>query len=406
MASATTKGRNTKASAALSEPEAVLKETHMLENTVDIGPVGDVDAAKTLGVDNADEIFDRERQLIADKLVSNVPVPVPFNKLIWADNVRSTRTLGLDSMVRSIKQKGFLSKYPIVVSKKHDGKMLVLCGNRRTGALQVIHDAEPGIFKATLPDGNIPALVFENLTETDEILLRNDHAEDEDRIPLDDEGMFYSIRQMVKAGLGDSQAQIAAKLGLMKMNPSTKRMEPNRSLVQQRVNLAKLPAVIQSEFIKLMAEGKNATTVRWQMVQGLYSAYAEERKAGFVKEWGPKLTKLWSEALTPKAAGGTTPEGGKMLTKTEAEKVSENLGSRFGQLLMLKVTGNDVKDTETGNSLDWSAIDGQLIQAEEAQSTLTEIAEYMGKTKFAHMMRDIQKARLAKAKAEAATPAK
>src|SRR5690606_37590083 len=109
-------------------------------------------------------------------------------------------------------------KYPIVVSKK-GSEYLVLCGNRRTEALKRIQSAEPEIFKIILPDGKVPALVLDNLTEDEEIIIRNDHSSEEDRVALDDEGLFLSVKQLVKAGYA-SQNEIAAKLNLMIEDPN------------------------------------------------------------------------------------------------------------------------------------------------------------------------------------------
>jgi len=150
-----------------------------------------INVEETLAVHEGEaKIFQQEREIIDTKMVEPTAMPVAFDQLTWGDNVRTSKTLRLEGMIASMKQRGYNPKYPIVVSRKPLGKgkfsHLILCGNRRTEALKKIKEAEPDVFKLILPKGTVPALVFDNLTEAEEIILRNDHSDEEDRVQLYD----------------------------------------------------------------------------------------------------------------------------------------------------------------------------------------------------------------------------
>lgn len=368
-----------------------------------------INVTETLGMtDEESKIFDQERGILTNKLVQEVRT-VNFDHLTWGDNVRTTRTLQLEKMMHSLKERGYNPKYPIVVSRKpipgKGGKFsyLVLCGNRRTESLKAIKAAEPAIYKIILPTNEVPALVFDNLTPEEEIILRNDHSDAEDRVALDEEGLFYSVRQLVRAGY-TSQNDLAAKLNLYKENPQTKKLEPNRSFIQQRVNLARLPKFIQDEFIVLMKDGKNSTKARWAQVAELFKLYMQERVKGHVDGKGPLLTAKWNSILTAVAPEGPDAEGSKMMTKTEIGALSETLGSRLGQLFLLKITGAPVMDGD--KALDIGDIDGQMVLAEQSLTLLTDITAHMGEKPFRSMITEITKKRQAAAKkADEASPA-
>lgn len=331
------------------------------------------------------KVFRREKEIRENKLVDEA-ASIPFSYLTWGDNVRSTETLQLEGMIHSFKQRGYITEHRVVLSKKSANKYLVLCGNRRTEALKKLKETEPEEFKEILPDGKIPAVVYEDLTEDEEILIRNDHSSELDRVGLDDEGIFYAVKQLVKALGTESQADLAAKLNLYIEDKQTGTMKPNRSFIQQRVNLARLPDFVQKEFIKLMRDGKNSTNVRWSHVAKLFKLYKEGRSKGYVEDGGPEFQEFWEKCLHPSATEtNKSGSGPKMLTKSEAERVSENLGSRLGQLFMLKVAGNPVEID--GKKVDWGDIDGEMVKCEQAYADITKIAKHLGKTEFKKLMK-------------------
>lgn len=359
----------------------------------------DVNEALGVGTEEASKIFAREREILDEKLTDSAAQQIAFNHLAWGDNVRTGKTLQLETMIHSLKTRGYNPKYPIVVSKKSGSKFLVLCGNRRTEALKRIKESEPEIFKIILPDGKIPALVLDDLTEDEEIIIRNDHSTEEDRVALDDEGLFYSVKQLVKAGYS-SQNDLAAKLNLFIEDRNTKQLVPNRSFIQQRVNLARLPKEVQDEYLTLMRDGKNSTDVRWSQVAKLFKVFMEGRRKGFL-DGGEEFKQLWESCKNPEKTDEDSKDGSKskMLTKTETEQISEKLGSRLGQLFLLKVAGNPVMDPETEKPLDWGDIDGEMVKAEQALTDLNDIANHLGKREFGKLMTEITKKRQAEAKA-------
>lgn len=107
------------------------------------------------------------KEIIEEKKVGE---SVEFKALKWAEDARKN---DLDALIESFSRNGFMPEHPIMVSKKPDNLHLVLCGDRRTKALQRIKETAPITFDRILPDGNIPAIVLENLTADEETLLRS-----------------------------------------------------------------------------------------------------------------------------------------------------------------------------------------------------------------------------------------
>lgn len=380
--------------------EQEIKETEMefAQTQEETTPI-EVEQALAMKPGETSMIFQREREILDEKLVSETPEKIPFADLVWEDNVRTSKTLQLPHMIYSLKTRGYNPKYPIVVSKKSAKKFLVLCGNRRTEALKAIKESEPEIYKIILPDGKLPALVLENMTEDEEAIIRNDHSSEEDRVALDEVGEFLAIRQLVKAGYADSQADIAAK-----MNKFTERngvQEPNRSYIQPRVNLARLPKTVQDEFIKLWNEGKNSTPVRISQLAKLFKLYQDGRKSGKL-DGGQEFLNFWASCVHPAESDdpGEGPKS-KMLTKSEVESTAGSLASGAVAWTLYKVAGNKVEDPETKQPMDFKDIDQYALRGEQALSDLIAIAEHLGKKEFDTMMGDITKKRQAEAKKSA-----
>lgn len=373
----------------------VAEHAKHLDNPGQLEPASDAS-----GVEIDMKVFERESAIWENK-GTTVPELIKFDHIVIGDeNVRSTATLQLDKMVLSLKNRGYDPKYPIVVSKKSNTRYLVLCGHRRVESLTLIKKNEPAVFKVVLPDGVVPALVLEGLTPEEEMLIRLDHSTESDRVALDDEGMFLSIRQFVKNGYADSQADIAKKMGLLDTTG-----QPNRSLVQQRVNLARLPAYVQDEFLKLMRD-KNSTNVRWAMTAKLYKLYRAGRQAGHV-DGGSAFKDEWAKCLKPKTRTTATEnaENAKVMSKKQLEEASQTLGSTVAQQLLMTIGGYPQKDPETGAEMTLQQIDSRMVHAEQAMNDLMDIREHMGAAKFDKMMAEITAKRQKKARAEEAEQA-
>lgn len=310
---------------------------------------------------------------------------VPVVSLFRRDNVRTKATLQIPGMVASLKRHGFKPNHPLVVSAKPDNRFLVLCGNRRMEAIETIAATEPDTFVRLFPTGDVPCIVFSGLTEADEANLRIDHGTDEDRVGLDDWGYFLAIRQLVRAGY-DTQAGIAEKIGWFKKNAKTGEMEPNRSLVQQRVNLCQLPTFVQAEFEALCMTGRGATNVRWGDVAGLYKAFNEDYKAGIVDGSGPTFQAAWSDARKSPDAKATTISP---ITPADLIKRSKVVGSATLRNVLAVCGG-------ATDSVTLAELDGRMVQAETATVVLSEIAEYLGNADFAELTESAHSAAIAK----------
>lgn len=317
--------------------------------------------------------FEDEREAGNDSAIEMIP----FDKLYRRDNVRTAATLQLEAMIKSLTDKGFKKNHPIVVSQKPDGKFLVLCGNRRTEALEVIQGRDQALFERTLPGGLIPAVVHTNLDEGTEILIRIDHGADEDRVGLDDWGEFLAVKQLVKAGYS-SQNDVAAKLG--KVDESGK---PKRSWVQQRVNLARLPRFVQDEMERYCTGGAEASHLRWSDIAKLFELFTKELKQGFTEGDGPELQELWTATLNP-VQDPDTGNAPKPLSGKKMEEMGTTMSSSLVKKVLLRAAGKPTDRTAEGEPYicDWAELDDLGVRYETAHLQLTKIAEHMGQDDF------------------------
>lgn len=299
---------------------------------------------------------------------------VPFGRLYRANNVRTPATLQLPAMILSIKRHGFKPNHPLVVSRKPDGRDLVLCGNRRTEGIETIAANEPDLFAKLFPSGCIPCVVYNDLTEEQEALLRIDHGADEDRVPLDEFGEFLAIRQLVRAGY-DTQAGIAEKMGWYKLEKKSGLTVPNRQKVQPRVNLAQLPQFVQDE-MQRYCEEPSQSNLRWSHIAGLYKAFNEEFR-NHPNGDGPIFTDAWKTALKGKETTGTGIPV-RPITPADAEKRAKLVGSRNLRDALMTFAGV--------GTVSLSDVDNAIVRAEAAEATLSEIAAYMGPADFAELV--------------------
>lgn len=304
---------------------------------------------------------------------------VPLDKLYRQDNVRTPATLQLPGMIASIKRHGFKSNHPLVVSAKPDGRFLVLCGNRRSEAIECIFATDRDSAIKLFPEGTVPCDVRRGLTMEQEIIIRNDHSADEDRVPLDSVGEFLAVRQLVRAGY-DTQSDIAEKMGWY-MTSGKNVGAPNRSKVQQRVNLAQLPQFVQDEYVRYWTDPASSN-VRVASIAKLYSAFNEEFRR-FPDGNGPLFTDEWNKAQAPETTKATAGKA-VPITPADAIKRSKLVGSRSLRDALMTFAGvGEVNLTD---------IDGAIVRAEAAEATLAEIANYLGEVDYAELCASAQSA--------------
>lgn len=309
-----------------------------------------------------------------------------FDNLYRADNVRSDACKRIPDMVASIKLNGFKVNHPLVVSLKADGRGLVLCGNRRTEAVEHLRDNDPDAFKAALPGGKIPCVIYTGLTEEEEIVLRIDHGPQEDRVPLDEWSEFLAIKQLLRAFPGESQAKIAEKLGIINRKGKNAG-QANRPYVQVRVNLARLPGFIQDEFQKLCIGGKDATPVRWSDVKDLYTAFNAEF-ATYPEGDGPQLRTAWEKIINPapKETPATDEKKPAALSPDSAKARAQACASKTMKRVLLAATAQGG---------DMVQLDGTLLEFETSHELLTMVREYLGPDGYADLINRAREYRVA-----------
>jgi hypothetical protein len=313
---------------------------------------------------------------------------VDFSDLYLEGNVRTEACEAIPQMVQSLRRNGFKPNHPLVVSER-DGRFLVLCGNRRKKGLDWLAENDDSEYRRILGEfnGKIPCIVHKGLTEEEEILLRVDHSTDEDRVGLDEWSQFLAIKQLVRAFTAESQERIAEKLGIFH-NKGKNKGKPNRSYVQTRVDLARLPVFVQEEIRKLMQEGKDATPVRISDIKKLKTVYNDEY-ADYPDGDGPEFKKAWEGIVNPEpkaeSADGDKVEPADLSVKSAFER-SQACSSRLLGRVLLAVT-NQGKD-------DLVALDAQVLQAETDSQILADIAEYLGENDYAQLVDAARNARV------------
>ncbi len=289
---------------------------------------------------------------------------IDISSLEHDGNPRTADGMKLDKLMASYETHGYQADSTIMVEEKGD-KFLVLRGNRRTLAALEIRDKNQDLFARVFPDGKIPAVVAKSLTDQERILLRIDHSGEMDREPLSDEGMFNAVCQLCRVSL--TQEEIAEHLNLWSLNKKTNKQVPNRSLVQRRVELAKLPQKVIDEFRILMQKGTSETPVRWSMVSTLYKKYKKnhiEYPNGDIE-----FNTYWEKCTTPvEDKKADSPRGS--LTAKKAEDLSMQSQSEGARALLLTMTGQ-------GNDT-FADLDVVILKGEQAVIVLDRIKIFLG----------------------------
>lgn len=320
---------------------------------------------------------------------ANVTKMIAFDSLYLEGNVRTEACERIPEMVASLRRNGFKSNHPLVVSERADGRYLVLCGNRRVKGLAWLQENDNAEFIRVLLSSKVPCIVHRGLTEEEEILLRIDHSADEDRIPLDQWSEFQAIRQLVRCFTGESQEAIAEKLGIRHAKGKNAG-QPNRSYVQTRVNLARLPSFVQDEYRKLLVEGKDATLVRITDIKELYAAYNAEFSA-YPDGNGPEFNKVWQGILNPAPAEAQETQTGTARTEPAALKPetarmkAQGAASRTVKRILLAITNQ-------GGSL--AELDAAAIALETDAAILADIRAYLGADEYSVLVSSARAARV------------
>jgi glutathione S-transferase len=331
-----------------------------------------------------DVVADSADQPVCDKVVDRsadmkCTQYVDFDKLYACDNVRGQLVTQIPQMVASLRTSRFIPNHPLVVSKKPDGRFLVLRGNRRFGGLTHIAEHHADEFGRILPRGKVPCLVHTDLTDREEILIRLDHSKSEDRVGLDDWSLFLAVKQLMRAEPDATEERIAEKLGLMH-EKGKNAGKPNRSKIQPRVNLARLPDIVQEQFRLLWEEGKDATVVRVTDIKKLY-AVSNDEFADYPDCDGPAFKAKWAEIMNPAPKAGKSESADKSkkadLTPSKASTISRGCSSPTVRRLLLALTG---QGGEIGD------LDATVSAAETDSKILADIALYLGADDYADLV--------------------
>ena len=325
---------------------------------------------------------------------------VNFDDLFRRDNVRGSLDLRIPEMVASLRKSGFKPNHPLVVSQQPDGTVLVLCGNRRVEGLEVIKAHDPAEFSRIVPGGKIPCIVYKGLTEEEEILIRVDHSDAEDRVGLGDWSQYLAIKQLLRAWPNKSETAIAEKLGLLVTKKGKNFGLPNRSLVQDRVSLARMPIFVEAQFKLLWEEGTAATAVRVTHIKKLIKAFRHDY-ANYPDGDSPAFLAVWDEIVNPPAPAEGDDSSGEIgptdLKASDAEKRSHACNSGTVKRILLAVT-NQGKHSLV-------ELDATVSRLETDSAILDDIRHYLGNDDFASLVNDSRDARLAAEVAEVAESA-
>lgn len=199
---------------------------------------------------------------------------IPIDQLWRSDNPREL--YDLDPLVESIRLHGFRQNEAIMVVEREnpenpDQRFLVVRGNRRTLAVERIRDDFPDDFGILFPQGKVPCISYAGCSDRDVALLRMDFDTRAEKRGLDGWEQFLAVRILVKEGI-HTESTIAQILGMVKNDPE-KGTVPNRSVVQPRVRLAKMPVDVQNLFKPVLRGDRKSTALRVADIQKLATAF-------------------------------------------------------------------------------------------------------------------------------------
>jgi hypothetical protein len=342
-------------------------------------------AKKDLVIEGAAEDLNLEHLRIT---APSIPGVLALDELTFANNVRDVSEYNLPPLIESMQRTGFLANHPIVVNHETaTGVHEVLCGNRRGNALKNM--SPEGRAKALANfGGKIPVVIYTDLPESLKEIIRCDHSTDEDRQPLSSYGLFVATLRLLRAAL--TQAEIAVRLGQYKVKDGKK--SPNRSLIQQFCNIARLPGFVQEMFKVYWLEGKG--TIRMSDAAALFKIWnAEFATYGIDDRVGPEFE---AAVKAIKERNSAAPKTTKTLTAAAAADTAKMVASPVTRKVLIAATNADPKALQS--------LDRELAARDEIM-TLVDWC-FKNEAKKINALFDKAKSAIAEEKAAAAEKAK
>ncbi len=163
---------------------------------------------------------------------------VPFEKLRRVHNVRvpAMEEMNASRLIPSIKANGFIAAYPLMVEESDHGNYNLLAGHGRWGALRKMsakdRDAALSAFK-----GNVPALVFKNLSAEGRAAIRaHDFTASSDKMKGDKWSDQLIVTDFITSGTKLTDDDIASFMGWISEGGKNKgRPNRNRAMLHRRL---------------------------------------------------------------------------------------------------------------------------------------------------------------------------
>lgn len=191
-------------------------------------------------------------------------------------------------LVETIDQEGFRSDKPLVVAKYKDNdtwKYRVIQGHRRFAAVTTINKRDNS--KCT----ELPCIVYEGLSETDEWKLMIDHFHVKG---LSEFEQYLAIKRLLLAGL--TEEAVANQTG------------KSRGFVQRRRWIASAPQVVEDAY-RAKAEGTGTLALTDPDLQEIKKAMTADQAAGLDNvNGGPNFSEVWSNITNNGRAKAPEPK--------------------------------------------------------------------------------------------------
>ena len=231
--------------------------------------------------------------------------------LNWSDvtvgsNPRLPTNLQIAPLAENIGAVGLLE--PIHVRELEDGVSRVIRGHRRLMAMLELKDTNPKRFGELFPDG-IPAIVWQELSDDEELMLKLDHG---GQVTLSDpHELQMSATLMFAQNFTEAQVANQLKPLILKLAPMPPAMKAELKKIDGKVAEARKAedltavAVLEKEYEERVAKGFRGRIQHLHNVArcpdivnaSLYYKACELKPEGFEDEKLPKLTTDQVKAL-------------------------------------------------------------------------------------------------------------
>lgn len=273
---------------------------------------------------------------------------VPIAQLYRWNNPREI--YDVDDVVQSIRLHGFWQNEPLMTVERDnpdnpDEMFLVVRGNRRLMAIQTICEDYPDDAKIIFPDGKVACIAYPRCNDTEVELLRMDFDKRAGKRDLDGWELFLAVRNLVAVGI-HTESGIAQLLGLVK-DDGNGSVVPNRSFVQPRVNLAKMPVDVQNLFMLALRGKTKETALRVTDIMPLARAFRAAKMNPDAPAFREKLDTLKSKTVTVKAE---SDDSAKPLSRKDLMNRVNSLNCPVLRRILKVVIFGEA--TDTLNSLD------------------------------------------------------